>query len=697
MHPDKETLRALHSNASLAYAKAGRFHDALASADAAIELAPGWQKGHWRRGTALLGLRDVPGAVAAFLAAWRLAPDDTECLKKLEATIQRLTREQLGAAILELFTALETDGTLRRAEVEATGAVAMQEAAFCMVADSHKRQKGPGPYFASLLRWLTQGIDPGEAYVVRSAVHRRARCYLQARADADAAVTQLKIKVQNIAVAPRDKGPEAPPTAPAAITLATEDQVTALLAVAYQRLGEACLAERDHPDRDAAAAFKALTRATQHDPLSQEMRDLLQEATEELTKEQVERAALEVHNESSGGGVSGGGVGVGALRPGERRFRVEALLVFPSGRPAQLLSGVREAIRGALAAGAGVDAAAVSLEGVRPARPPAIPAMEVVAHVAVGPHLLQGNALAKALTSGDAAAVAAAVGGDEVCSALGPPDAALCRAEVVDVTPRGVESGETVEEDPEGRRALAIPAPPKIDLEVPYKMYRLVTSRGTAVERVDKHPFAMSRVYYDAAEKPEEVWAELADGSCRWRQTAGELRIIALRVPSDLRPRDLGVDISPYHVRVYKKGAPEEVYLEGRLHRGVVPEDCFWTHCGGEGEDGCCIILRKMNLEVLQRRWAHSETWWPRLFEGHGDIAWDDYEKDYSDLPEEVMARHRAREAIEDAEKGVEGRERRRREALQAGDDARKRRRQDRLAVLRSGGGGTRVQAVVAA
>lgn len=31
-------------------------------------------------------------------------------------------------------------------------------------------------------------------------------------------------------------------------------------------------------------------------------------------------------------------------------------------------------------------------------------------------------------------------------------------------------------------------------------------------------------------------------------------------------------------------------------------EDCFWTHCGGEGEDGCCIYLRKMNLELLQRR-----------------------------------------------------------------------------------------------
>ncbi len=37
----------------------------------------------------------------------------------------------------------------------------------------------------------------------------------------------------------------------------------------------------------------------------------------------------------------------------------------------------------------------------------------------------------------------------------------------------------------------------------------------------------------------------------------------------------------------------------------------------------------------------HFEMWWPRLFRHHGEIAWDDYEKDYSDLPEEVLSKHR--------------------------------------------------------
>ncbi len=43
-------------------------------------------------------------------------------------------------------------------------------------------------------------------------------------------------------------------------------------------------------------------------------------------------------------------------------------------------------------------------------------------------------------------------------------------------------------------------------------------------------PSQPCRVYYDGKEKPEEVWAELADGSCRWRQTGSEIKVICLKV-----------------------------------------------------------------------------------------------------------------------------------------------------------------------
>ncbi len=39
---------------------------------------------------------------------------------------------------------------------------------------------------------------------------------------------------------------------------------------------------------------------------------------------------------------------------------------------------------------------------------------------------------------------------------------------------------------------------------------------------------------------------------------------------------------------------------------------------------------------TARRHWLHSEMWWPRLLVGQPAVAWDDYEKDYSDLPREA-------------------------------------------------------------
>lgn len=46
---------------------------------------------------------------------------------------------------------------------------------------------------------------------------------------------------------------------------------------------------------------------------------------------------------------------------------------------------------------------------------------------------------------------------------------------------------------------------PKMELALPYGAYRLVRTDGSTPERTDKHPFCMSRVYYDPSERAEEV------------------------------------------------------------------------------------------------------------------------------------------------------------------------------------------------
>ena len=74
-----------------------------------------------------------------------------------------------------------------------------------------------------------------------------------------------------------------------------------------------------------------------------------------------------------------------------------------------------------------------------------------------------------------------------------------------------------------------------------------------------------------------------------------------VQVPADMAPRDLAVTFEPFGVRVgHRRGG--EAFLEGRLERGIVPAECVWMAGGGAGEDGCLLLLRKMNLELL-RRW----------------------------------------------------------------------------------------------
>ena len=89
--------------------------------------------------------------------------------------------------------------------------------------------------------------------------------------------------------------------------------------------------------------------------------------------------------------------------------------------------------------------------------------------------------------------------------------------------------------------------------------------------------------------------------------------------------------------------------------------------------------------EMLRKSNEHGEMWWPKLFVHHGGIAWDDFDKDYSDLPHEILARHRRIEAEREHQSQLDQAERNVREALTERDECRKRARQERLHELRTG------------
>jgi hypothetical protein len=96
-------------------------------------------------------------------------------------------------------------------------------------------------------------VTSSEAYTVRATINIRAKCYLQARQDALLAINTLKKELETSGADSFRVQSE---------PFAGRDAALALLSTAYLRLGEAYMAEPDHPDRDPTGAFKALTAAT---------------------------------------------------------------------------------------------------------------------------------------------------------------------------------------------------------------------------------------------------------------------------------------------------------------------------------------------------------------------------------------------------------------------------------------------------
>lgn len=70
--------------------------------------------------------------------------------------------------------------------------------------------------------------------------------------------------------------------------------------------------------------------------------------------------------------------------------------------------------------------------------------------------------------------------------------------------------------------------------------------------------------------------------------------------------------------------------------------------------------------DTLSSPWQHSASWWPRLFRDDPvQVAWDDYDKDYSDLPPAIAAAHAAATALQERQNAEEAAEKDRRKAVQ--------------------------------
>lgn len=687
--PEGAELYKLHSNRAQAYLKASRYEQALSDAVQCNDLAPEFAKGWWRKAQAHMGLKDFPAAMRAFKKGSLLEPDNKEWRKQILQTARHFTREMIGEWILDVLEEYEEDEILDAPEHETVSRIELKESLFRHIHEWHHDKPQPGDYTKYLVKWVLEPMTPGMAYIHRSVAHRGAKCYLQAAADATQAVHYYLREKEHDKELSAHRLTHCEIDKPGTTRHFKWVQLNPL-AMAWFYKGEALQAETKHPDQDWVQATKCFMHAVDVEPDNKKYQASLSQAGEFLNNSQMSGVLNEVYNAGKANPIT-----LGILEEPEgddHIFRVHAVVYFPGAKPRDFSAKARDTFRTVVAERVGLGKLKVLIEKVRP---PAMvvkdglpPALEIAFQIQLGGNKEKGEEYCKEFEKD----VAEAVGGYLVVEHLGEPDRESASARVEDITPEK----ELPDDVPDGRGAgdigtirangmhdtrITVAPRPKLDMELPYRMYKLVHTDGRPAERVNKHAFSMSRAYYSETELPDPVWAEISDGSCRWRQSTQEVSIICLRVPPELTKRDLVVKIEMRSLYVGSKDG--EVFFEGELFRAIIPEESVWVAGGGKDADGFMFFLKKMNLELMKDYDEHTNMWWEKLFTHQYPIAWDDYEKDYSDLPAPLERRRKFLEGKRDMTNRIEAAEKQERDNAQERDDIRKRNRQERLAQLR--------------
>ncbi|CAM0875477.1 unnamed protein product [Alopecurus aequalis] len=82
----------LYSNRSLCHLKCDEAHEALLDADTCISLRPEWQKGYYRKGSALMSLLEYKEATDAFLAGAKLNPENKEMQEAFREAVDAMRK-----------------------------------------------------------------------------------------------------------------------------------------------------------------------------------------------------------------------------------------------------------------------------------------------------------------------------------------------------------------------------------------------------------------------------------------------------------------------------------------------------------------------------------------------------------------------------------------------------------------------------
>ena len=711
-------LESLYCNRSLTYEKAGKYTLAL---EDALKCRDTNSKAKWRAAMALKGLNRFPDALECFRESYRLLPASEqpsyfgEYNKVICNVTKRLTREDLGRYVMK-----EVNAVCLPPRLETVTKLEQEEAMFRAIREEHSQNRKPGDYYTYVAKWVLKPMSLSMAYIQRSQMFYKANCFKQARLDAAIAIENCKggvsrkesMKESEKETKKEEKKEEEEEGKEdeynmsykeASIYVKYNDRSLKVEPFAWYLLGKGFQGEPGFSKEDFVpdhnAAGKCFARAQHLDPDNEMYRNAFRAMTSNLDNAEMSAVLNDKHEQyetSEFGIVDYDSNTDGDVYLGHGKVTFECV----NAKLMMFTTASRFQLREYISKSANIELKKVLIESVKLVSSSSTKEDENKENKAFSPSsstsLCVEFQMDFASDHEHAKKYMNAIDKEQkiVLKTLGLGKFSFVGIEFVaakTLSFKGYGFGRILQEEISAGKEIVVAQRPSKAIDLPYQNYKLTHSDGTPIERVEKHAFGMTEIHYDKGHmgrNKENVWVSLMDDSIRWRQSSSEVKVIVNTVPKDRYTKHhLDVSIKTKSLKITDRDT-KEVYVSGELEYHVLPESSSWYHLQGDGEDGFVFLLEKANLKLLSKAddCEHADMWWDRLFSAHCKIAFDDYDKDYSDLPAPIMNTHLAFEHSKQSVSHIEFEETKERDSCQAKDDIRKRERQERLNVLRGGG-----------
>ncbi|CAL6276860.1 unnamed protein product [Bathycoccus prasinos] len=712
-------LESLYCNRSLTYEKAGKYTLAL---EDALKCRDTNSKAKWRAAMALKGLNRFPDALDCFRESYRLLPASEqpsyfgEYNKVICNVTKRLTREDLGRYVMK-----EVDAVCLPPRLQTVTKLEQEEAMFRAIREEHSQNRKPGDYYTYVAKWVLKPMSLSMAYIQRSQMFYKANCFKQARLDAAMAIENCKggvsrkesMKESEKETKKEEKKEEEEEEGKedeynmsykeASIYVKYNDRSLKVEPFAWYLLGkgfqgEPAFSKEDFvPDHNAAG--KCFARAQHLDPDNEMYRNAFRAMTSNLDNAEMSAVLNDKHEQyetSEFGIVDYDSNTDGDVYLGHGKVTFECV----NAKLMMFTTASRFQLREYISKSANIELKKVLIESVKLVSSSSTKEDENKENKAFSPSsstsLCVEFQMDFANDNEHAKKYMNAIDKEQkiVLKTLGLGKFSFVGIEFVaakTLSFKGYGFGRILQEEISAGKEIVVAQRPSKAIDLPYQNYKLTHSDGTPIERMEKHAFGMTEIHYDKGHmgrNKENVWVSLMDDSIRWRQSSSEVKVIVNTVPKDRYTKHhLDVSIKTKSLKITDRDT-KEVYVSGELEYHVLPESSSWYHLQGDGEDGFVFLLEKANLKLLSKAddCEHADMWWDRLFSAHCKIAFDDYDKHYSDLPAPIMNTHLAFEHSKQSVSHIEFEETKERDSCQAKDDIRKRERQERLNILRGGG-----------